>query len=483
MEGKLDMKTWTPRGSRLAALLAVLALIAAACGGGGGDAGAEPDATDGGTETTAEAPDTTEASSDTTEGSDEGGDDSGEETADGEPIIAGELAYYTGPFGAVGQCLSHDLDFPVEEIINEDPPLGRPIELIHEDVGTVGEGQAARTLLDQNEVDILISPAHEYRTYRDFVLSLLEEQDRPLMPTVHGGSIPKNIGGSPDEPIFRAQGLDEGLGAYGMLYGEEAGWESVVVFATQVEGFQLAADAAEATAEEVGIEVLARIDAQPEQPSYRAEAQRIADLDPDAVIVQAGPIESATLVKQAAEAGLSETWVGEPGWSQDEFLGTVGAESIATQELVGFAAFSPRRDTPAWEFYSEAWNNGPYAEDCGPADGQYHFSAYDLMVITALAIEASGSANASDWAPAMFDVTEEGTVCSTYQECIDLIRDGEDIDYEGVTGPGTFTEGGVNAVTPSVTVFAEDGSIGEEILVDPIRSLEVIEAIAVEADW
>lgn len=467
------MRKRMTKWSRLTALLAVVALVAVACGG---DAVEEPATTEDDTG----APATTEASPDTTEAPGDGG---GEEPADGEPIVAGELAYYTGPFGAVGQCLSHDLDFPVEEIINQDPPLGRPIELLHEDTGTVGEGQAARTLLDQNEIDILISPAHEYRTYRDYVLSLLEEQDRPLMPTVHGGSIPKNIGGSPDEPIFRAQGLDEGLGAYGMLYGEEAGWETVVVFATQVEGFQLAADAAEAAAGETGIEVLARIDAQPEQPSYRAEAQRIADLDPDAVIVQAGPIESATLIKQAAEAGLSETWVGEPGWSQDEFLGTVGAESIATQELVGFAAFSPRRDTPAWEFYSEAWNNGPYAEDCGPADGQYHFSAYDLMVITALAIEAGGSTDASAWAPAMFDVTDGGTVCYTYQECIDLLRSGEDIDYEGVTGPGTFTEGGVNAVTPSVTVFNEDGSIGEEILVDPIRSLEVIESIAVEADW
>lgn len=483
MERELDMSTRTPRWSRLAALLAVLALIAAACGGGDGDAGQEPDTTDGGTETTAEAPDTTEGSTDTTEESSDTTEADGEDPASGEPIVAGELAYYTGPYGAVGQCLSHDVDFPVEEIINEDPPLGRPIELLHEDIGTVGEGQGARALLDQDQVDILISPAHEYRTYRDYVLSLLEEQDRPLMPTVHGGSIPKNIGGSPDEPIFRAQGLDEGLGAYGILYGEEQGWENVVIFATEVEGSQLAADAAQNAAEEVGIEVLARLDVQGEQPSYRAEAQRIADLDPDAVIVQAGPVESATLIKQAAEAGMSETWVGEPGWSQDEFLGTVGAEAIATQELVGFAAFSPRRDTPAWEFYSEAWNNGPYAEDCGPAEGQYHFSTYDLMVISALAIEAGGSTNASDWAPAMFEVTEEGTVCSTYQECLDLLREGEDIDYEGVTGPGNFTEGGVNAVTPSVTVFNDDGTIGEEILVDPIRALEVIESISVEADW
>jgi hypothetical protein len=36
-----------------------------------------------------------------------------------------------------------------------------------------------------------------------------------------------------------------------------------------------------------------------------------------------------------------------------------------------------------------------------------------------------------------------------------------------------------------VTLFNEDGSVGEEVLVDANRALEIIEAIAVEAgpDW
>jgi branched-chain amino acid transport system substrate-binding protein len=86
----------------------------------------------------------------------------------------------------------------------------------------------------------------------------------------------------------------------------------------------------------------------------------------------------------------------------------------------------------------------------------------------------------------MFEVTDPpGTTCYTYAECLELIRAGEDIDYEGITGPGTFTEGGVNAVTPVVTLFNDDGTVGEEIPVDANRALEIIEAIAVEAppDW
>ena len=100
--------------------------------------------------------------------------------------------------------------------------------------------------------------------------------------------------------------------------------------------------------------------------------------------------------------------------------------------------------------------------ECPPYDatGQYAFSTYDLMVQTALAVEAAGSYKASEWAPAMFEVGEGGEVCYTYADCIKLIREGKDIDYEGVTGPGLYSDGGVNAVTPAYIPFKADGTTG-----------------------
>jgi ABC-type branched-subunit amino acid transport system substrate-binding protein len=458
------MRIGTTRVGRIAAVLLVLALIAAACGDDADDTTTTA-ATAAGTETTAASTETTAA------------------TAAGEPIKVGELAYYTGEFAPYGPSLSADVIFPVEEVINLDPPLGRMFELYHEDIGTVGEGQAARTLVEQHDIDVLVSAAHEYRTYRDWLQEVIAETDSPLMPTVHGGTIPQNLGGVGTEPIFRAQGLDEALGMSGVQYAGTIGAETVVIFATQVEGFQLAADAAEKAALALDIEVLDRLDVQAEQSTYRTEAQRIAELEPDAVIVQAGSVESATLIKQAAEAGLSLHWIGETGWIQPEFIGTLGSDAIATQESIGFAAFSANQDSPAWEFYSDLWNNNPDYAQYGDANDQYHFSTYDLMIITALAIEEAGSADASAWAPAMFMVTDPpGTVCYTYADCLALIRAGEEIDYEGVTGPGTFTSGGVNAVTQTYTPFKEDGTVGVAVVLDPDEGLAIIEVIAVEAE-
>jgi len=456
------------RMKRFLPLLAVLfafTLIAAACGGDDDD-DTSSETTAAATETTAGAAETTEAPMST------------------EPVPVCELAYFTGEFAAYGPSLTADVKFPIENVINEDPPLGRTWEYYGEDLGTPGEAQAARTCLEQRNAEIIVSIAHGYRTYRDFMIEQWAENDSPLGPTVHGGSIPGNLGGTAAEPLFRAQGLDEGLGISGVLYAEDIGASSIVIFATQVEGFQLAAGAAEKAAEAIDMDLLARIDVPAEQPSYTAEAQRIVDLNPDVVVVQAGSVESATLIKAVAEAGVSLNWVGETGWIQPEFIGTLGGDVVGTQTGIGFAAFAANEDTPAWEFFQPLWDNTPgYGDTHGPAADLYHFSTYDLLVQTALAVEYGGSYKASDWAPAMNDVGEPpGTDCYTYADCLAEIRAGNDVDYEGITGSGTYSDSGVNDVARAYTPFNDDGSVGDPIALDGDRALEIIELIGVQAE-
>jgi branched-chain amino acid transport system substrate-binding protein len=449
------MRVKNIKSGRTMAVLTVFALLVAACSGPGATS---PGATTGPTT----APD----------------DASAPPTAD-EPVVVCELAYYTGSFAPYGKALTNDVRFPIEEVINLDPPLGRTWDLVSEDIGDDHEGQAAKICIEQHKAEIVVSIAHQYRTYREYMMEWWQENDSPLGPSVHGGAIPGNLGGRAAEPVFRAQGLDEALGTYGSLYASELGLNKIVIFATQVEGFQLAADAAEEAAGLLGLEVLARIDVQPTQPSYRAEAQKIADLKPDAVIVQAGSTESAAIIKGAAEAGLSLNWIGETGWAEAEFIGTLGTDPIASQKGIGFPSFAPNKATPAWDFFQPLWD--AQTDKAYDATGQYAFSTYDLMIQTALAVEAGGSYKASAWAPAMVEVGDGGEVCYTYADCLKLIREGKDIDYEGVTGPGLYSDGGVNAVTPAFIPFMADGTTGEPVLLDAEKGLEILEQVVTKA--
>jgi hypothetical protein len=198
--------------------------------------------------------------------------------------------------------------------------------------------------------------------------------------------------------------------------------------------------------------------------------------------VQAGSVESATLIKQAAEAGLSLNWIGETGWILQEFIKTLGTEPIASQKGIGFAAFSPDKSTAAWSFYQPLWDSTPgYGDLYGSAEDQYHFSTFDLMIQTALAVEAAGSYSASAWAPAMHAVGDGGEKCYTYADCLALIREGTDVDYDGITGPGLYTEGGVNAVNPSYTPFNADGTPGAPVLLDAARALEILDQVKTSA--
>jgi len=392
-----------------------------------------------------------------------------------------ELAYYTGEFAPYGKALTNDVRFPIEEVIDKDPPLGRTWKLVSEDIGDSHEGDAAKKCLEQHGAEIVVSIAHQYKTYRQYMMDYWKANDLPLGPSVHGGAIPANLGGKAAEPIFRAQGSDEALGTYGSLYAQSIGAKNIVVFATQVEGFQLAANAAEKAAGLLGITVLQRINVPAEQPSYRAEAQKIADLKPDAVIIQAGSTESATLIKAAAEAGLSLYWIGETGWAEAEFIGTLGTGQIITsQKAIGFSTFAPNKTTKAWQFFQPLWD--AQKDKAYDATGQYAFSTYDLLVQTALAVEAGKAYKASAWAPAMFKVGDPpGEICYTYADCLKLIRDGKDIDYEGVTGPGTYTDGGVNAVTPAFIAFGADGKAIEPVLLDAQKGLELLKSIVTSA--
>ncbi len=363
------------------------------------------------------------------------------ECAEGEgPITVGHLNYYTGPFSDVGPFFESAVDLMVENI-NENPPLDRELEASHDDIGTVGEAQVARNFLEQDGVDILLNPAHEYSSYREFAQDYVRENDQPLMPSLHGGSIPADIGGTAEEPIFRGQAQDTAQAIAGVLQAREAGAQTIAIVATQIAGSQLQKDAAVAAAEEIGLEVSEVIDVQPEQPNYRSTISTIADAAPDALLLFSQAEDGGTMVKQAAEAGLSLTIIGSTEWLQEAFPQAATQSALDQHQAVWIAGLGTD-DSPAMEAWTELWE-GSDATQYADASNSYAYGYYDLLNVTALAIEAAGSVCASDWAAAMPEVTTGGTVVHTYQEGIEALRNDEDIDYNGVSGDYAYTETGV----------------------------------------
>ena len=96
----------------------------------------------------------------------------------------------------------------------------------------------------------------------------------------------------------------------------------------------------------------------------------------------------------------------------------------------------------------------------------YSAHAYDCVIIMALAAESVDSTDSTEIAAAMVGITGGGTKCDSYSSCQALLDDGEDIDYEGASGPGEWVpEGEPAAGTYDIWEF-RDGEVVTLDIVD-----------------
>jgi len=389
-----------------------------------------------------------------------------------EGIKIGHLTYHTGEYGGFGEFFDAVTDFSLE-VINDDPPLGRKLVPIHQDIGTIGEARAARKLIDGENIEILLNAAHSYMSYRDYVKEKVADSQLPLMPSVHGGAIEAEIGGKADEPLFRGSPMDSAQGAAALLHAKNAGKNSVVLVATEAAGSQLQKNAAEKAADKLGIEVLGSVDIQPNQPNYRSVVSKVSAMNPDAVIVFSAPADGGAFVKNAAESGNSWFIVGTSEWQEPGFISTATMTAVEKHQEVVLAAFS-NQEGPAWDYYKPRAESSEYAAAIGDVSNSYAIQYYDLLVATALAIEKSGKIEASTWTEAMYEVTGgDGEVVHTYADGIAAIRAGKDINYEGVTGTMDYTKTGVVAGIFGIFKWTSEEQLDRVALADGKAVLEL----------
>lgn len=72
----------------------------------------------------------------------------------------------------------------------------------------------------------------------------------------------------------------------------------------------------------------------------------------------------------------------------------------------------------------------------------YGPETYDAVTILSLAAESAGTDQADEVARHINSVTRDGTECASYEECQQLLADGEDIHYQGQTGALDFAQPG-----------------------------------------
>ena len=92
-------------------------------------------------------------------------------------------------------------------------------------------------------------------------------------------------------------------------------------------------------------------------------------------------------------------------------------------------------------------------------DFTYGPESFDATIVTALAATAAGDDSGEAIAAEINGVTADGEKCTEYTECVKLLEDGTDIDYDGVSGPLEFNDtGSPSAATIGIFEYKSDNT-------------------------
>ncbi|RFU22635.1 ABC transporter substrate-binding protein [Geodermatophilus marinus] len=186
------------------------------------------------------------------------------------------------------------------------------------------------------------------------------------------------------------------------------------------------------------------------------------------ILARSAAVSAAALLVLTAcggddEGGGSAGGGGDSGEKQVNVYGSDGnmgnalGESFSTDgALAGMRGTTPLTDLGT-EFQDRLLAIDPNLQDFN-----YSAETYDAIIITALAAQLAGSTQAPDFAPYVNGVTFGGEACDSFSACLDIINNGGNPDYDGVSGPLSFTEPGEPAQASfGILQFGEDNQLDE----------------------
>ena len=174
----------------------------------------------------------------------------------------------------------------------------------------------------------------------------------------------------------------------------------------------------------------------PEQPSYRAEVERIFGKKPEAVYCFGLLPDFVSIMKEVYRGGFDSKVVGLSIMADAEgkFVQAVGP-----QVAEGIRHFQPMPDLAAPGYKNFVKLMG------APADRVFLFppNTHDQIAITALAMERAKSPMAVDWSKQIIPVGNgPGQAVDDVVDALKLVREGKAINFQGAGSTCDFTPNG-----------------------------------------
>ena len=369
-------------------------------------------------------------------GSDDSGDssssDNSKTAAKGDGTLTiGTLLPSTGDLAYLGPPEFAGVDLAIKEINDAGGVNGKPIKQIKSDSGdgTPDIAGASVDKLINGKSDVVVGAASS-----SVSLSVIDK--------ITGAGLvqfsPANTAAAFDTYddgglYFRTSPSDRLQGQVIGNLAVEDGFKNVAVLARQDAYGEGLAQQVVDTLKEKGAGVASHVLYNADAENYTAEVNEVAASKPDAIVLVAFE-ETTKIVPQLVSKGFG------PDKVQYYFVdGNMAdySDSLKQVDLTGVKGTFPAPAEPDPGFNDELKTINPDLKDF-----TYGPQSYDAVMLIALAAQAAGDDDGKAIASKLIEVSKDGTECKGWEECSKLLKDGEDIDYNGVSGPTDFNDTG-----------------------------------------
>jgi ABC-type branched-subunit amino acid transport system substrate-binding protein len=201
------------------------------------------------------------------------------------------------------------------------------------------------------------------------------------------------------------------------------------------------ADTFSAAWEDAGGKVGEEVIYDPKAASYDSEAQKIVSGNPDAIVIIDFP---ETFVKVGPALARTGSWDPKIAWGTDGLASSDLPKSVGedvVEGMRGTAPGTPDKD-PTTQAFDKLYTSAPPKNvDRQTFDAQN----FDAVVLCYLSAVAAGSTDGADMAAEVVNVSAPPGDPYSFQEldqAIQALQAGDDIDYQGASGPIDMDENG-----------------------------------------
>ncbi|MGI8578050.1 MAG: ABC transporter substrate-binding protein [Nocardioidaceae bacterium] len=227
------------------------------------------------------------------------------------------------------------------------------------------------------------------------------------------------------------------------------GAQNVAILARQDSYGQALADQLAKGVKAAGVNVATETLYSADATNYTAEVDKVAATKPDAIVLIAFN-ETTKIIPQLAARKVG------PQDVQTYFVDGNTADYSADfppGTLTGVKATYPGAELTA-NFKARLLKTDPTLKDF-----TYGPESYDATIMTALAATAAGDTSGKAIASKLIDISAGGTRCTEYAQCVALLKQGKDIDYDGVSGPVDLNStGSPSKATIGIFEYSKDNT-------------------------